>query len=264
MPPWSVEEGSRLNSWSLFSFITINNMICYGYKNYKGFKEIFVINVHRSRAKSGKNIILLGFMKNKKLLQNTISKNNFSLLRISNIDLYRNETSQILGTSSEMPFVFKIRMYSNKSVNGFEYTFLMYEFKSKNNMNTTAVIYARVSSENDRQDTSRQITDLKKFSETNDMQILKVYEEHISGAKKNEERRVLTECVEYCIKNKVRYLLLSELSRLGRSTLQVLKRSMRLKYRSISRIWGYTLYCLMEKLTLSLQSLLPSLLRWEI
>ncbi len=56
-----------------------------------------------------------------------------------------------------------------------------------------AVIYARVSSENDRQDTSRQITDLQKFSEANDMEIVKIYEEHISGAKKNEERQVLTE-----------------------------------------------------------------------
>lgn len=46
---------------------------------------------------------------------------------------------------------------------------------------------------------------------------------HISGAKKNEERVVLTECLEYCRNNSVEYLLLSELSRLGRSTLQVLK-----------------------------------------
>lgn len=31
------------------------------------------------------------------------------------------------------------------------------------------------------------------------------------------------ECINYCIENKVNYLLLSELSRLGRSTLQALK-----------------------------------------
>ena len=55
------------------------------------------------------------------------------------------------------------------------------------------------------------------------MEIVKIYEEHISGAKKNEERQVLTECLDYCTKNHVDYLLLSELSRLGRSTLQVLK-----------------------------------------
>ena len=92
-----------------------------------------------------------------------------------------------------------------------------------NAKNKRAVIYARVSSENDRQDTSRQITDLQKFSEAQDMTVVKIYEEHISGAKKNEERQVLTECLDYCTGNSVDYLLLSELSRLGRSTLQVLK-----------------------------------------
>lgn len=49
------------------------------------------------------------------------------------------------------------------------------------------------------------------------------YEEHISGATKNENRMVLMECINYCIEHQVNYLLLSELSRLGRSTLQVLK-----------------------------------------
>ena len=97
-----------------------------------------------------------------------------------------------------------------------------------------AVIYARVSSENDRQDTSRQITDLQKFSEANDMEIVKIFEEHISGAKKNEERQVLTECLDYCTGNKVDYLLLSELSRLGRSTLQVLKSLERLHEAKVS------------------------------
>ena len=87
-----------------------------------------------------------------------------------------------------------------------------------------AVIYARVSSENDRQDTSRQITDLRKHCKAQNMEIVKIYEEHISGAKKNEERQVLTECLDYCTgNNNVNFLLLSELSRLGRSTLQVLK-----------------------------------------
>ena len=90
-------------------------------------------------------------------------------------------------------------------------------------METKAVIYARVSSESDRQDTSRQIEDLKRYANQQNMKIVNIYEEHISGAKKNEERLVLTECLEYCRNNSVEYLLLSELSRLGRSTLQVLK-----------------------------------------
>ena len=90
-------------------------------------------------------------------------------------------------------------------------------------MRTKAVIYARVSSTNDRQDTSRQIEDLKRYAESQNIWIVKIYEEHISGAKKIEERLVLTECLEYCKKESVNFLLLSELSRLGRSTLQVLR-----------------------------------------
>lgn len=87
----------------------------------------------------------------------------------------------------------------------------------------TAVIYARVSSANDRQDTTRQIEDLKRFANSQNIEVISIFEEHISGAKKNEERQVLTDCLQFCIRNNVDYLLLSELSRLGRSTLQVLK-----------------------------------------
>ena len=86
-----------------------------------------------------------------------------------------------------------------------------------------AVIYARVSSTGDRQDTGRQIKDLENYAKSQNIRIVKIYEEHISGAKRIEERQVLTECLEYCRKESVNYLLLSELSRLGRSTLQVLR-----------------------------------------
>lgn len=90
-------------------------------------------------------------------------------------------------------------------------------------MKTKAVIYARVSSSNDRQDTTRQIEDLRKYAVSQNIEIVNVFQEHISGAKKNEERQVLTDCLNYCITHSVNYLLLSELSRLGRSTLQVLR-----------------------------------------
>ena len=86
-----------------------------------------------------------------------------------------------------------------------------------------AVIYARVSSTGDRQDTARQIKDLEKYARSQNVEIVKTYEEHVSGAKRIEERQVLTECLEYCTRNSVDFLLLSELSRLGRSTLQVLR-----------------------------------------
>lgn len=90
-------------------------------------------------------------------------------------------------------------------------------------MKANAVIYARVSSVSDRQDTARQIQDLTRYANAQEIEVVSIFEEHISGAKKNEERQVLTECLEYCTANSVNYLLLSELSRLGRSTLQVLR-----------------------------------------
>lgn len=90
-------------------------------------------------------------------------------------------------------------------------------------MSTKAVIYARVSSANDRQDTTRQIEDLKRYANSQDIEVVSIFQEHISGAKKNEERQVLINCIEYCTANSINYLLLSELSRLGRSTLQVLR-----------------------------------------
>ena len=90
-------------------------------------------------------------------------------------------------------------------------------------MKANAVIYARVSSVNDRQDTARQIQDLTRYANAQEIEVVSIFEEHISGAKKNEERQVLTDCLENCTVNPVNYWLLSELSRLGRSTLQVLR-----------------------------------------
>jgi len=87
----------------------------------------------------------------------------------------------------------------------------------------TAVIFARVSSSNDRQNTERQINDLTNYANKNDFEIVKIFTEHISGAKKNEERTVLMDCINFCISNNINSLLCSELSRVGRSTLQVLK-----------------------------------------
>ena len=86
-----------------------------------------------------------------------------------------------------------------------------------------AVIYARVSSVNDRQNTHRQVEDLTRFANKNEYDLVGIYQEHVSGAAKNENRMVLMECLDYCVSHKVDFLLLSELSRLGRSTLQVLK-----------------------------------------
>ena len=89
-------------------------------------------------------------------------------------------------------------------------------------MSTTAVIYARVSSIGDRQNTDRQISDLLDYVKYQNLEISKIYEEHISGAKKNSERPVLQQAIEYCKSNGVSILLVSELSRLGRNAFEVL------------------------------------------
>jgi DNA invertase Pin-like site-specific DNA recombinase len=86
----------------------------------------------------------------------------------------------------------------------------------------TAVIYARVSSVGDRQNTARQVEDLMKYAEVNGCEVVKTFEEHISGATRNEERAVLCECLNFCITNKIDTLLISELSRLGRNVDEVL------------------------------------------
>lgn len=85
-----------------------------------------------------------------------------------------------------------------------------------------AAIYARVSSVGDRQDTTRQLRDLEKYASDNSIDIVKSFEEHISGAKKTKERPILNECLQYCINNNVDILLISELSRLGRNVDDVL------------------------------------------
>ena len=80
----------------------------------------------------------------------------------------------------------------------------------------TAVIYARVSSTGDRQTTDRQVADLQRYVNINEMELVKVFEEKMSGAKEN--RPVLTECINFCITNHIHTLCVSEISRLGRST----------------------------------------------
>lgn len=92
-----------------------------------------------------------------------------------------------------------------------------------------AVIYARVSSTNDRQSTDRQVSDLNGYALKNEINVIKIFEEHISGAKKNEERPILCECLDYCIENKIDTLLISELSRLGRNVDEVLANVKRCK-----------------------------------
>ena len=80
----------------------------------------------------------------------------------------------------------------------------------------TAVIYSRTSSsgyQQNRQDTSRQVEDLQAYAKLSQLEIVKVYEEHISGVKKNSEREVLSECLSFAEKEGINCILCSEGSR---------------------------------------------------
>ena len=101
----------------------------------------------------------------------------------------------------------------------------------------TAVIYSRTSSSGyqvNRQDTSRQVADLRAYAEFAQVQIVKCFEEHISGAKKNSERPILVEAIDFCKKEHVNCLLCSELSRLGRNAFEVLSTVKELKDNGIN------------------------------
>ena len=98
----------------------------------------------------------------------------------------------------------------------------------------TAAIYARVSSVGDRQSTERQVADLVDYSTKNGLLVEQVFEEHISGAKRNDERAVLKECIDYAITNRVDVVLFSELSRCGRAVWEVLETIKTLKDNNIN------------------------------
>ena len=101
----------------------------------------------------------------------------------------------------------------------------------------TAVIYARVSSSGSlesRQNTDRQVADLVDYASKNGLLVEKVFEEHISGAKRNGERAVLSECINYAISNHIGVVLFSELSRCGRAVWEVLETIKTLKDNNIN------------------------------
>ena len=118
---------------------------------------------------------------------------------------------------------------------------------------TTGVIYARVSSIGDRQSSERQVKDLSEYAKYKGTEVCKVFEEHISGAKKNDERPVSYEAMEYCKANRIGILLVSELSRLGRNAFEVLA--------SVKELidFGINLYIQKERLTLLDEEGHPSL-----
>lgn len=90
----------------------------------------------------------------------------------------------------------------------------------------TAIIFSRCSSSGSlegRQDTTRQVEDLKTFAAANSIKVIKTYEEHISGGKLNKDRPLLQEAFTYCLDNHIDIILISELSRLGRKCDEILE-----------------------------------------
>ena len=84
-----------------------------------------------------------------------------------------------------------------------------------------AVIYARVSSTGDRQSTERQVAELTRYAASVGLEVVKVFEEKASGAKRDREQ--LAACLDFMKAGGADNLLVSELSRLGRSLRQVLE-----------------------------------------
>ena len=82
------------------------------------------------------------------------------------------------------------------------------------------VLYCRVSTQV--QDYERQVSDLTQFAKKHQWEIAETFTEKISGAKKNDERKELTSLLSYARVHYIKRVLVTELSRLGRDTLQVL------------------------------------------
>ena len=91
-------------------------------------------------------------------------------------------------------------------------------------MRQRAVIYARVSSagaQERRQNTDRQVYSLTKLIKGNGDALIQVFEEHISGVKKNAERTVLNKCLQYAKENAIDIIYFSSIDRLGRAIWEV-------------------------------------------
>ena len=82
-------------------------------------------------------------------------------------------------------------------------------------------IFARVST--NVQDYERQVNELTALAQRNSWNVEAVFCEKVSGAKKNSERKELSRMVEYVQDHHINKVAVTELSRLGRDTLQVLE-----------------------------------------
>lgn len=83
------------------------------------------------------------------------------------------------------------------------------------------VIFVRVSKRE--QDYQRQLEDLRALAKTQNLEIVAEIAEKISGAKSNQERNGVQELLKLAQKGIIQKVLVQEVSRLGRSTVEVLK-----------------------------------------
>ena len=83
------------------------------------------------------------------------------------------------------------------------------------------VIYSRVSTSI--QDYKRQTEELLSYSKKMNYDVVSIFEEKVSGYKKNEDRPELLNMISFIKENKIDKVLCWELSRLGRNTIEVLK-----------------------------------------
>jgi DNA invertase Pin-like site-specific DNA recombinase len=97
-----------------------------------------------------------------------------------------------------------------------------------------AVIYSRVSSEGNRQDTERQTNELIEYANKMGYELVGVYEEKVSGFKKNEDRPVFSKMLEDAENGNFEKCLVWELSRIGRSVIQSLQNIQLLNDKKVS------------------------------
>jgi DNA invertase Pin-like site-specific DNA recombinase len=88
-------------------------------------------------------------------------------------------------------------------------------------MSLKVIIFSRVSTL--AQDYQRQTDELLEYADKMGYSVEKVFEEKISGAKKNEERKELMAMMSYIKNNHIEKVLTWELSRIGRNAIQVLQ-----------------------------------------
>jgi DNA invertase Pin-like site-specific DNA recombinase len=87
-------------------------------------------------------------------------------------------------------------------------------------MKTPVAIFGRVSL--DSMDFQRQISDLQKVANKFDYEVVSIITEKISGAKNNDKRLGIQQLLEEAKQGKFQKVLCTEISRLGRNTIQTL------------------------------------------